>query len=218
MTATEQRSAAAPARRTRRAGQSGRRRGDGSKLLGLAAGLILIAGAVGMQTLALNEGDMGGPLTYSGAKGETVDAGRFTTRLDSFLTAKSIQSGSETLRTDNVFLIVNASAKTSLKPYHLGQPLLKTSDGKTFDATDRVDGSMTLAAKWAQPDIWVSGRFVFEVPASALPGAAVRFRLPPTAGLQEPYQPEIEFDLGLDEEGARKLTASAQDVYSTVEK
>ncbi|MFC4118435.1 hypothetical protein [Nonomuraea zeae] len=214
MTATEQRSGVAPARRSRRAG----RRRDGSKLLGLVAGLILVGGAIGMQTLSLSEGEIGDPLTYAGEKGETVDAGRFTVRLDSFVTAKSIQNGSKTVATDNLFLVVSAAAKSSLKPYHLGQPLLVTSDGKTFDATDRVDSSVTLAAKWAQPEIWVSGRFFFEVPASALPGAAVRFRLPPTAGLQEPYRPEVEFDLGLDEEGARKLAGSAQAVYSTVEK
>jgi hypothetical protein len=34
----------------------------------------------------------------------------------------------------------------------------------------------------------------------------------------EPYQPEVEVDLGLDDEGARKLAASPQDVYSTDKK
>ncbi|HEX4814094.1 MAG TPA: hypothetical protein VFV66_15230 [Nonomuraea sp.] len=92
-------------------------------------------------------------------------------------------------------------------------------DGKRFDATDRVDRAVTLANTWVQPDIWVSGRFVFEVPASALAGAHVVFSLPsPTGVLLESYAPEAEIDLGLDEETARKLAASPQDVYSVVEK
>ncbi|TMR07584.1 hypothetical protein ETD86_51460 [Nonomuraea turkmeniaca] len=215
MTATESRSAVAPTRQSRRAS---RRSGSASRVLSAAAGLLLVGGAMAMQTLDLSDGELSAPLTYTGAKGETVDARRYTVRLDSFAAAKSIQDDDGTIGTDNLFLIVNASAKSSLKPYHLGHPVLVTADDKKFDATDRVDTTDTLANTWVQPDIWVSGRFFFEVPASALPGARVVFRLPPQAGLQEPYQPEVEVDLGLDEEAARKLAASPQDVYSTVKK
>ncbi|GAA3245235.1 hypothetical protein [Nonomuraea helvata] len=216
MTTTEQRSAVAPARRGggRRADQ---RQGTGARLLGVVVGLVLLAGAVGVQTLHMTEGEQGDPLTYTGAKGEAVDARRFAVRLDSFVAAKSIQTGGSTLGTDHLFLIVNASAKSSLKPYHLAQPVLVTADGKRFSATDRVNTMLTLANTWVQPDIWVSGRFFFEVPASALPGAKVLFTLPQKV-LVESYQPEVEVDLGLDEEGARKLAASPQDVYSTDKK
>jgi hypothetical protein len=214
VTATQPRSAVAPSRGARR---TERRRGGGAKALGIVAGLVLIGGAMGMQALHLTDGELSDPLTYTGAKGEAVDARRFSLRVDSLATAKSIQSGSKTVGTDHIFLIVNVSAKSSLKPYHLGQPVLATADGKKFDATDRVETDKTLAQKWMQPDIWTSGRFFFEVPPSALAGASVVFGFPESL-IVESYQPEVEIDLGLDEEGARKLTASPQDVYSTDKK
>ncbi|MFI7705800.1 hypothetical protein [Nonomuraea sp. NPDC049480] len=214
MTATQQGSAVAPSRRTRR---TERRRGGGSKALGVVAGLLLMGGAVGMQTLHLSDNELSDPLTYAGAKGEAVDARRFSLRLDSLATAKSIQSGTSTVPTDQVFLIVTVSAKSSIKPYHLGQPVLVTADGKKFDATDRVDNTLTLAQKWVQPDIWTSGRFFFEVPPSALADASVVFGLRASV-VVESYRPEVEIDLGLDEDAARKLAASAQNVYSTDKK
>ncbi|MEV1167934.1 hypothetical protein [Nonomuraea sp. NPDC049784] len=214
MTVTQQRSAVAPARRGRRAG---RRPGIGAKLLSLAVGLVLLGAAVALQTLHRGEGEITDPLTYTGGKGEIVDAKRFSVRLDSFVAAKSIKLGDQTIGTDNLFLIVNASAMSSLKPYHLAQPVLLTADGKKFAATDRVTETYTLAFRWVQPGLWTSGRFFFEVPPSELPGARVVFRLP-SGFVVEPYQPEAEVDLGLDEEGARKLAASPQDVYSTDKK
>ncbi|MEV0196598.1 hypothetical protein [Nonomuraea sp. NPDC050691] len=215
MTAVQPRPAAVPGGRRGRPTGSGR---GGSRVLNALLGLLLAGGAVGLQTLALSENDTGAPLTYTGAKGQDVDARRFHVRLDSFTAAKAIQASSvKTVETDNLFLVVNASAKSSLKPYHLGQPTLLTEDGHRFAATDRVEATATLAATWMQPDIWVSGRFFFEVPASALPGAKVVFGLPPSA-LVEPYQPEVEIDLGLDEKAARDLAAKPQDVYSIVKK
>ncbi|MET8864417.1 hypothetical protein ABZW11_15870 [Nonomuraea sp. NPDC004580] len=216
MTLIDQRSEVAPGRQSRR---GGRRKGRGSGIAGVAAGLVMLLAAVGLQTQALGEGSLSDPLSYTGSKGEIVDAQRFTVRLDAFSTARKIQlSDTETIETGNIFLIVQASAKSSMKPYHLGQPVLLTPDGVRYAATDRVDSQQTLANVWVQPDIWVKGPFFFEVPAKALPGARVVFGLPPQAGPQEPYRPEVEIDLGLDEAAARKLAGSPQDVYSIVEK
>ncbi|MFG1696755.1 hypothetical protein [Nonomuraea sp. NPDC049309] len=216
MTVTEQRSEIAPSRRPRR---GNRRRNAGTGAVGVIAGLAMLTAAVLLQTKALGEGAMSDPLSYTGTKGEAVDARRFTVRLDSFTTARKIKkSDTETIETGNLFLIVKASAKSSMKPYHLGQPDLLTADDKRFAATDRVDRQQTMANVWVQPDIWVSGSFFFEIPPDALPGARVVFKLPPQAGPQEPYRPEVEIDLGLDEAGARKLADSPQDVYSIVKK
>jgi hypothetical protein len=167
VTATQQRSTAAPGRRSRRAGRGP---GIGTRLLSGAVGLVLLSGAVWLQTLHMTDDEIDGRITYTGAKGEVVDARRFSLRLDSFLAARSIQSGSQTIGTDNLFLVVNVTAKSSLKPYHLGQPELLTADGKRFDATDRVNNDLTMAMSWVQPDIWKSGRFFFEVPSSELAG------------------------------------------------
>jgi hypothetical protein len=199
-----------------RGGRTGRR---GSLALNAALGLLLVGAAVGLQSLGLSENDASAPLTYVGDKGQAVDARRFTVRLDSVGAAKAIQvSATETVETDQVFLVVRASAKSSLRPYHLAQPVLMDAEGRRFAATDRVDAARTLADKWVQPDIWVSGPFFFEVPASALPDARVVFSLPGSALPVEPYAPEAEIDLGLDEQAARRLAAAPQDVYSLVEK
>ncbi|MCK2214946.1 hypothetical protein MF672_014290 [Actinomadura sp. ATCC 31491] len=222
MTATQPHAAVVPSRPgtgpASGPGDERRRTALGPRLIAALAGLLLIAGAMALQTLKLGEGEVSDPVVYSGVKGEDVDARRFTLRLDSVAAAKSLQGSSETLATDNLFLIVTASAKSALKPYNLAPPVLVTADGKKFDATDRVDRSLTLSNTFVQPDIWVSGRFYFEVPASALPGAGVLFELPQQGVVVEPYQPQVEVDLGLDAEGARKLAASAQDVYSIVKK
>ncbi|MGW4791698.1 hypothetical protein ACWEPC_04665 [Nonomuraea sp. NPDC004297] len=210
MSATGRRSAAGPPRRGRRAGK---RRGGGTRLLNAVAGLVLLGGAIGLQTLHMTEGETSEALMYTGAKGEDVDARRFTARVDSFSTAKAIESNTKTVETDHLFFVVEVSAKSSLQPYHMREAILVTADGKRFDASDRVDNGLSLSNIWVQPDLWVSGRFFFEVPASALPGASVVLGLGMEV-LVEPYRPQVEVDLGLDEEAARKLAASPQAVYS----
>ncbi len=216
MTTTQQPSSMVPSRGARRAQ---RRSGGGAatKALAALAGVALIAVAMWVQSFHLSELETSDPLVYSGAKGETVDARRFSVRLENFVAAKSIKSGDKTLQTDQIFLILTVKATSALKPYHLGEPVLTTAEGKKFAATDRVDNSLSLASKWVQPDIWRAGQSFFEVPPSALAGATVTYALPGSF-LVESYQPEIEIDLGLDEEGARKLATSAQAVYSTDKK
>lgn len=216
MTTTQQPSSMVPARGARRAQ---RRSGGGAatKALAALAGVALIAVAMWVQSFHLSELETSDPLVYSGAKGDIVDARRFSLQLEDFFAAKSIKSGDKTVQTDQIFLVLKVRAKSTLKPYHLGQPVLTTADGKKFDATDRVSSSQTLADKWVQPDIWRTGQSYFEVPPAALAGATVTYALPGSF-LVESYQPEVEIDLDLDEEGARKLTTSAQAVYSTDKK
>ncbi|MGI5268829.1 hypothetical protein ACQEUU_06740 [Nonomuraea sp. CA-218870] len=208
MTATERRPGA-PGRRARPP------RGPGeSRLLNAAVGLVLVGAAIGLQSMDLSHNEYTAPLTYTGELGKDIDATRFVVRVNSVTAAKAVQHLSDTVKTDHLFLIVNVSAKSKLQPYKLGPAMLLTADGKKFSTTDRVDSSISITSKWVQPDIWARGPYFFEVPASALPGARVVVGLPPTA-LIEPYQPEAEIDLALDEAAARKLAGSAQDVHST---
>ncbi|MEV4069731.1 hypothetical protein ACGFJC_15980 [Nonomuraea fuscirosea] len=217
MTTTQQPSSMVPSRGARRAQRRAGGAGGGAKALAALAGVALIAVAMWVQSHHMSDLQTSDPLVYSGAKGETVDARRFSVRLENFVAAKSIKSGDKTLQTDQIFLILTVKATSALKPYHLGEPVLTTAEGKKFAATDRVDNSLSLASKWVQPDIWRAGQSFFEVPPSALAGATVTYALPGSF-LVESYQPEIEIDLGLDEEGARKLATSAQAVYSTDKK
>lgn len=192
--------------------RGGRKRG-GSRLLNALVGLSLAGGAIGLQTFHLNANAADAPLTYLGGKGRQVDAKRFAVRLNSFAVAKAIENSGKTIQADHLFLIIDASAMSSTEPLHLGQPVLLTTDGKRFSVTDVLGGVTTLTDRWVQPGIWTNGFSYFEVPASALPGARIVITLPPAA-VTEPYQPEVEIDLGLDEAAARKLAAVPQSLYS----
>ncbi|MER6951755.1 hypothetical protein ABT294_47840 [Nonomuraea sp. NPDC000554] len=212
MTATAQR--AAP-RRTRR--QAPRRRA-GTIALNTVVGLVLAAGAVGLQTFALSGDDMDLPLTYTGAKGQDVNAGRFSVRVQKILTAKTVKTLGRTVPTEQIFLVVEAQATVPKEPVHLAQPILLAADGKRYTATDKVDKTQTLANPWVQPGWWTTGRFVFEVPPSALPGAQAVFQLPINGLYSEPLPPEAQIDLGIDDAAAKQLDSAPQDVFDMGEK
>ncbi|MEU4572126.1 hypothetical protein ACBI99_14070 [Nonomuraea sp. ATR24] len=203
-------------RRSRR--QAPRRRGAGAVLLSTLAGIVLAAGAVGVQSLRLSVEETGAPLTYAGAKGEMVDAGRFSVRVRDVTTARTVRNQDEAVTAEQVFLVVEAEATVPKEPLHLGPAVLLAADGKKYTATDKVDKMATLAYPWIQPGWTTSGRFVFEVPASALEGAQVVFRLPIAGLYVEPMPPEAQIDLGIDAATAKKLSSAPADVVDLGEK
>jgi hypothetical protein len=204
MTATASRRP--PGRRSRA------RRPGGSRVLGALVGLVLLGGAVGLQTRNLTPNEMDAPITTVGAKGQEVNAGRFAVRVNSVAVARAVQGATGKVETEQLFLIVQTSATSATKPMHLGTPALLTPDGVSYDATDKIEPSETLANPWIQPGFWVSGNFVFEIPASALEGARVVFKLTGSA-LVEPFEPEAEVDLGIDGPAAAQLKSAPSDVY-----
>ncbi|MEU7835954.1 MULTISPECIES: hypothetical protein [unclassified Nonomuraea] len=204
MTATASRRP--PGRRSRA------RRQGGSRVLGALVGLALLGGAVGLQTRNLTPNEMDAPITTVGAKGQEVNTGRFAVRVNSVTVARAVQGARGKVETEQLFLIVQASATSATKPLHLGTPALLTPDGVSYDATDKIEASETLANPWIQPGFWVSGNFVFEIPDSALEGARVVFKLPGSA-LVEPFEPEAEVDLGIDGPAAAQLKSAPSDVY-----
>ncbi|MFG1709115.1 hypothetical protein ACFLIM_38585 [Nonomuraea sp. M3C6] len=215
MTATQQHTAAPRRTRSRRQAP---RRGQGAVVLHAVVGLALAAGAVAIQTLQLSGDDMGKPLTYTGAKGQNVDAGRFSVRVQKVSSAKTIKALDETVPTDRLFLVVEAAATAPKEPVHLGQPKLITADGKVFAATDKVNKERTLAYPWIQPGWWTTGKFVFEVPASALPGAQAVFQLPVGGLYSEPLPPEAQIDLGIDDATAKQLSSAPAELIDLDEK
>jgi hypothetical protein len=212
MAVTEQRPV--PPRTRRRAP----RRRAGAAVLSALAGLALVAAAVGVQSLKLSAEQQGAPLTYTGGKGDLVDAGRFAVRVREVSTARTIKSSDGVVPTEQLFVVVEAEATVPREPVHLAPPVLLTADGKKFAATDKVDKAQTLAHPWIQPGWTTSGRFVFEVPPSALAGAQAVFQLP-TGGLYvEPMPPEAQIDLGIDEAAAKRLGSAPADVVDLGEK
>ncbi|WP_336208525.1 hypothetical protein [Nonomuraea sp. LPB2021202275-12-8] len=212
MTATDRRPAAP--RRVRR--QPPRRRA-GRAVLGVLTGLVLAAGAVAVQSLELTQEGKDAPLTFLGAKGEAVDAGRFSVRVLKVSSAKAVKGQGGDVPAEQLFLVVEAEATVSKEPVHLAPPTLLTADGKKFVATDKVDKSLTLANPWIQPGWWSRGKFVFEVPSSALPGAQAVFQLPVSGLYSEPLPPEAQIDLGIDEAAGKQLASTPADVVDLAE-
>ncbi|MFE3454831.1 hypothetical protein ACFXJ8_38505 [Nonomuraea sp. NPDC059194] len=185
-------------------------------MLNAVIGLALAGGAIGIQTLMLGSRELDAPLTYTGSVKDDVETARFSARVDGVSSARAIQTKDKTIEAgkDQVFLVVRAAATVPKEPQHLKPAELITDDGKRFTASDRIEKSKTLAHPWIQPGWWMSGLFVFEVPASALPGARAVFSLP----IYEPHPPEVEIDLGLDDAAAQRLFTAPEDVYQLGDK
>ncbi|MGN9787073.1 hypothetical protein ACTMTF_37015 [Nonomuraea sp. ZG12] len=194
------------------------RRRAAATVVNTLVGLVLVAGAVAVQSREMSQAEMDAPLTYVGAKDEAVDAGRFAVRVKKVSTARTVKSRDKIVETEQVFLVIEAEATVPKDPVHLAPPTLLAADGKKFVATDKVDESQTLVNPWIQPGWWASGRFVFEVPPAALPGAQAVFQLPTGGFYVEPLPPEAQVDLGIDEAAAKKLSSAPADVVDLDEK
>ncbi|NUT44480.1 MAG: hypothetical protein HOV86_31235 [Thermoactinospora sp.] len=215
MTATaqqQQQEAAAPG--GRRAARSRRSR-KGPAILNALAGLVLASGAIWIQSMAMSPDEMDMPLTYVGDKGEEVDAGRFSVKVEGVDSARTIRlTRDELVRTDLLFLVVNLSATSKKEPLRFQEPYLLTPDGLRFKATDKVGNILTLSNKYVQPGMRSGGSWVFEVPASALQGSSIIVQAPTSALYAEPLIPEVEVDLGIDEALAKQLGSAPKDLYS----
>lgn len=186
------------------------------RLYGAVMGLALAAAAVGAQHYVPTLAEQGEPLSYTGALKENVDATRFSARVDSVTAARSIQikgtrEDGEKITSDHVFLIVSASATVPRDPIHLHATLLTGRDQR-YAATDKIDSSYTLSYPWVQPGWWAKGVYVFEVPADVLAGSRLIVASPPPT-VSEPFPPQAEIDLGLDDAAAKNLVATAKDTY-----
>ncbi|MFI6602813.1 hypothetical protein ACIBHX_41735 [Nonomuraea sp. NPDC050536] len=213
MTAVEQR-VVAPGGGHRQA----RSRSAGTIVLNALVGLVLAGGAVALQTLALSAGDMGQPLTYSGAKGQEIDAGRFSVKVTGVSSAKQLRSFGKSVPTDQIFLVIELQATVPKKPLTLGTPDLLAADGRRFQATDKVQKSDTIAGSAIQPGWWTPGVFVFEVPVDALAGAKAVIGAQGSALYGEPLMPEAQVELGIDDATAKRLASAPAEVYALGEK
>ncbi|WP_327087845.1 hypothetical protein OIE66_36850 [Nonomuraea sp. NBC_01738] len=201
---------ATPGRRARR----NKRARGGSRVGGILAGLALAGAAIAAQVYALTPNEIDAPLTAAGSMGDEVDAWRFSVKADSVTTAKAVQTDAKTVPAEQFFLVVGLSATSAKEPTNIARPTLLTADGNSYTVTDKVDTSRLITRPFVQPGFWIGGYAVFEVPADALEGARIVLRLPGGGSFVEPYSPEAEIDLGIDEAKAKQLSSSPQDVYS----
>ncbi|MEV6866926.1 hypothetical protein AB0M44_38785 [Streptosporangium subroseum] len=181
------------------------------------AGVALAAAAVGLQAFGSAAADHDTPLTWTGGVGDEVVASRFSARVKTVRAAKALESKGfsdekTSATTKGIFIIVEVGATSAREPLRLGAPVLLTESGHRYEATDKVDSSLTITEPYIQPGWWGEGVTIFDLPPGELPGS--RIVLTPLASfLVEPNGPEIEIDLGLDEAAAKRLVSTAKDVY-----
>jgi len=175
-------------------------------------GLALLAAAVSVQSLVLEQDQLDAPITANGGPGDAVRTALFEARLDGVEVAAALQpAGGERVEpvSGQVFVVVKMSATASTRALRLRTAWLRTSDGLRFAATERLASPALLSEKWVQPMWWSSGLYVFEVPPSALPGARVVVSEEPSILFGDQYLPEASIDMGLDAAKARAV----RDVY-----
>ncbi|WP_169987359.1 DUF4352 domain-containing protein [Microbispora sp. H10836] len=203
------------------------RRGAGRRIAAGVAGIALAAAAVYVQqNHTMSFEDRLSFITYKGRIGETVEAKRFTVKVQSVTAARAVDTTDYSnkvtkVETSNIFLLVDVSATSTREPMRLstlGPPFLLTEDGRRYRPTDKVDNSLTLFNRWIQPGFWVSGLLVFEVPKDALPGAALVFVPPNSAIVVDTFAPEAQVDLGLSDDSAARLVSQAEEYHSLVSK
>ncbi|MFC7645475.1 hypothetical protein ACFQX6_36295 [Streptosporangium lutulentum] len=129
------------------------------------------------------------------------------------LETKGFSDEVKRVTTKGIFVIVQVGAMSAREPLKLGTPVLLTDSGHGYEATDKVDASLTVTELYIQPGWWGEGITVFELPTGELPGSRIVLS-PLSSALVEPSGPEIEIDLGLDEAAARRLVSTAKDVYT----
>lgn len=167
------------------------------------------------------------PVAASGSLGEPVDAGTFSLRVDGVVAARTIVPADEAKvtrpkRTSGIFLVVHAAERAKRRAQMLPTAYIRARNGGEYYQTDKLGtiNNQTLDTIAAQPDYWVRGSYVFDLPRSALRGAelevssrdprevsvpSVRF---PAWGFE--LSPQANVDLRIDAGKARSLVANAK--------
>jgi hypothetical protein len=184
----------------------------------LLAGTALAAAAVSLQAFGSAAADHDTRLTWTGGIGDEVAASRFSARVKTVRAAKALEfegpaGDVQKVTTKGIFIIAEVGATATRELQKLSPPVLLTDSGRRYEATDKVDASLTVTELSIQPGWWDEGVTVFELPVGELPGSRVVLA-PVASALIEPNGPEIEIDLGLDESAARRLVSAAQDVHT----
>jgi hypothetical protein len=192
---------------------------------GIVAGLILAVVAVWVKAHTPDDYDRRyAPLTSTGHIGSPVGTGLFEVKVEKVGAARSAVSRlGDVVRPGGVFVIVTASARSRRRSLSLSTALLRTRDGREFaesakEVTARADEE--LHSVKLGPEVWRRGVFVFEIPPTALAGAAIEVsdRAPedndppqgfPAFGFELTAQANIA--LGIDAGQARRIVADAPD-------
>lgn len=121
------------------------------------------------------------PVLVRGKPGEYVEGRRFSARVDGTETARVVRyprigarDDVESRDTSGVWLAVRVSAMARQTPVTINGADIVTSDGRRYQQSGRLyNAPPQLTSRELQPDIASDGVLLFELPADALPGAAL---------------------------------------------
>ncbi|MFC7326159.1 hypothetical protein [Marinactinospora rubrisoli] len=181
--------------------------------------LLLLAGIVTANRMLPAFEDVTAPIAYRGSAHETVDAQRFTARVEKVEFAHGISdgdgSGEGEVRTadpDNraIWVVVWVTMTATDATLSVGDPvLLETGDGYAYAATDRLSNTMNAFAGRLDPGLPRYGAFAFEVPRARLVDPTLRVSA--REGLDRRLSAEADVHLGLDAARVDRLTEAAAD-------
>jgi hypothetical protein len=130
----------------------------------LVLALVLTAGAVAVQRTAPSEEDQVAPFVEAAGVGEWGQARTVGVRVDDVALADAVTDGEWTGTTDGVWVLVTATAETTLGPGSVASSL--SLGDRRYEASDRPEDALGSAR--LQPGLPERGVVVFEVPADAL--------------------------------------------------
>jgi hypothetical protein len=163
----------------------------------LVLALVLAAGAAAVQRTAPSEEDQVAPFVETADVGAWGQARTVAARVEEVALADEVTDGEWTGTTDGVWVVVTATAETTLGPATVDASL--RLGGRRYAASDRAEDALGTAT--LQPGLPVRGVVVFEVPAEVLRdhGADARVRFATQTDPRLDSLVEVPVDLaGLD--------------------
>ncbi|QIG42346.1 hypothetical protein G5V58_05800 [Nocardioides anomalus] len=173
----------------------------------LVLALVLTAAAVVAHRTTPSEEEQVAPFVVAADAGDWGQARTVGARVDDVGLATRVTDGEWTGTTDGVWVVVAATAETTLRAASLDASLWLGD--RRYDASDRP-GDAALGAARLSPRLPVRGTLVFEVPAAALraDGGEARVRFATESDPRLDSVVEVPVDLtDLEPEALVELTA-----------
>ncbi|MDA8370149.1 MAG: hypothetical protein M0026_09790 [Nocardiopsaceae bacterium] len=162
--------------------------------------LVLLALIMGAHSLILSDSDQTEPIASSGDIGSTIDADRYTIKVEKVQITQSIADGDDSgiqasFETEEIWVIVWATVTSTSDTLRNVQADLDTGDGYTYSMSKLPLNAFGGTGAVFDPGIPVYGAVAFEVPKERLTDPTFRIRL--GKGGQDRLSAQANVDLGL---------------------
>ncbi|PSK99371.1 hypothetical protein CLV63_10394 [Murinocardiopsis flavida] len=179
----------------------------------VAMSLVLVALLITAHSYFITPEQETAPIAHTGARGDVVDAGRFTMKVGKVRLAESVAEesfgGPELQKAKGVWVVVEAAVEPTLSPMQAGTPTLTNGDDFEFLAGTQLTTTIDQSSVPFEPGIPRRGFLVFEIPTKRLtPPLTLRMHMTDN-GLDDRLAAEAQIDLGLDAGDIEALRAKA---------